>query len=48
MASAQAGAVAVKKDTHPFDRAALEAILLRRFFFAPAFEIYGGKLPLPS
>merc|ERR1711939_1219764 len=42
MASAQAGAVAVKKDTHPFDRAALEAILLRRFFFAPAFEIYGG------
>ncbi|KAI8998198.1 hypothetical protein BC832DRAFT_532888 [Gaertneriomyces semiglobifer] len=25
-----------------FDRAALESLLLKRFFFAPAFEIYGG------
>ncbi|TIA93650.1 hypothetical protein E3P99_00090 [Wallemia hederae] len=27
---------------HPFDKAKLEAVCLRRFFFAPAFEIYGG------
>ncbi|EIM23498.1 glycyl-tRNA synthetase [Wallemia mellicola CBS 633.66] len=27
---------------HSFDKAKLEAVCLRRFFFAPAFEIYGG------
>lgn len=28
---------------HSFDKAKLEAVCLRRFFFAPAFEIYGGE-----
>lgn len=26
----------------PFDRAALEALLTKRFFYAPSFQIYGG------
>ncbi|KAJ3024282.1 Glycine--tRNA ligase 1, mitochondrial [Thoreauomyces humboldtii] len=31
------------KDEGPkFDRASLESLLLKRFFYAPAFEIYGG------
>lgn len=30
------------KSAHPFDKARLEALLNRRFFYAPAFEIYGG------
>ena len=33
---------AVDKTAHPFDKANLEALLSRRFFYAPAFEIYGG------
>ncbi|KZP07965.1 glycyl-tRNA synthetase [Athelia psychrophila] len=33
---------AVNKATHPFDKSRLEALLNRRFFYAPAFEIYGG------
>lgn len=37
----------VNKIAHPFDKARLEALLSRRFFYAPAFEIYGGTL-LPS
>ncbi|KAG8957574.1 Glycine--tRNA ligase 1, mitochondrial [Tulasnella sp. 419] len=32
----------VNKTAHPFTRAALEDLLNRRFFYAPAFEIYGG------
>ena len=32
----------VNKTAHPFDRTRLEALLNRRFFYAPAFEIYGG------
>lgn len=32
----------VNKTAHAFDKAQLDAMLLRRFFFAPAFEIYGG------
>ena len=32
----------VNKTAHPFDKARLEALLNRRFFYAPAFEIYGG------
>ena len=32
----------VDKTAHPFDRPNLEALLSRRFFYAPAFEIYGG------
>ncbi|KAF9788483.1 hypothetical protein BJ322DRAFT_1106474 [Thelephora terrestris] len=32
----------VDKTAHPFDKANLEALLSRRFFYAPAFEIYGG------
>lgn len=32
----------VNKTTFPFDKARLEALLSRRFFYAPAFEIYGG------
>ncbi|KAH0826326.1 hypothetical protein J3R83DRAFT_5278 [Lanmaoa asiatica] len=32
----------VNKTAHPFDKTRLEALLNRRFFYAPAFEIYGG------
>jgi hypothetical protein len=32
----------VNKTAHPFDKGRLEALLNRRFFYAPAFEIYGG------
>lgn len=40
----------VNKTAHAFERASLESLLIRRFFFAPAFEIYGGpsSLPCPS
>ena len=31
------------KPTKKFNRPALEATLLKRFFFAPSFEIYGGN-----
>ena len=33
----------VNKTAHPFDKTRLEALLNRRFFYAPAFEIYGGQ-----
>lgn len=32
----------VNKSAHPFNKPNLEALLNRRFFYAPAFEIYGG------
>ncbi|KAE9398565.1 glycyl-tRNA synthetase, partial [Gymnopus androsaceus JB14] len=32
----------VNKSAHPFDKGRLDALLNRRFFYAPAFEIYGG------
>ncbi|KAF7305172.1 Glycyl-tRNA synthetase [Mycena kentingensis (nom. inval.)] len=32
----------VNKTAHPFDKVRLDALLNRRFFYAPAFEIYGG------
>ncbi|KAF5339584.1 hypothetical protein D9611_011412 [Ephemerocybe angulata] len=32
----------VNKTAHPFDKARFDATLNRRFFYAPAFEIYGG------
>ncbi|GAA5930831.1 hypothetical protein JCM1841_000202 [Sporobolomyces salmonicolor] len=32
----------VNKTAHAFERASLESLLIRRFFYAPAFEIYGG------
>lgn len=32
----------VNKTAHPFDKARLESVLAHRFFYAPAFEIYGG------
>jgi glycyl-tRNA synthetase len=32
----------VNKTAHPFDKTRLDALLNRRFFYAPAFEIYGG------
>ena len=35
-------AAKVDKTAHPFDKTNLEALLSRRFFYAPAFEIYGG------
>ena len=35
-------ASSVNKKAHPFDKGRLEALLNRRFFYAPAFEIYGG------
>ncbi|KAI8986878.1 glycyl-tRNA synthetase [Trametes punicea] len=34
--------IQVNKTAHPFDKARFEALLSRRFFYAPAFEIYGG------
>jgi len=34
--------VHVNKKAHPFDKTRFEALLNRRFFYAPAFEIYGG------
>ncbi|KAG6811350.1 hypothetical protein H0H92_007857 [Tricholoma furcatifolium] len=33
---------AVNKSAHVFDKTRLDALLNRRFFYAPAFEIYGG------
>lgn len=32
----------VVRDTHPFSRAQLEGLVTKRFFYAQAFEIYGG------
>ncbi|RXK37445.1 glycine-tRNA ligase [Tremella mesenterica] len=32
----------INKSAHAFDKVMLDAMLARRFFFAPAFEIYGG------
>ncbi|KAJ6629361.1 hypothetical protein B0H10DRAFT_1776469 [Mycena sp. CBHHK59/15] len=32
----------VNKTAHAFDKTRLDALLNRRFFYAPAFEIYGG------
>lgn len=32
----------VNKSAHEFDKGDLDALLARRFFYAPAFEIYGG------
>lgn len=32
----------INKTAHEFDKTNLDALLTRRFFFAPAFEIYGG------
>lgn len=40
--------MAVNKTAHSFDKARLEALLNRRFFYAPAFEIYGGRSGSPS
>jgi glycyl-tRNA synthetase len=34
--------IPVNKTAHPFDKTRFEALLNRRFFYAPAFEIYGG------
>ncbi|KAM0755670.1 putative glycine--tRNA ligase GRS1 [Meredithblackwellia eburnea MCA 4105] len=42
MATAVPASTVVNKTTHPFERAALDGLLIRRFFFCPAFEIYGG------
>ncbi|GAA5842716.1 hypothetical protein JCM11251_002331 [Rhodosporidiobolus azoricus] len=39
---AQPTQTTVNKTAHPFERASLESLLIRRFFYAPAFEIYGG------
>ena len=36
----------VNKTAHPFDKAALEGLIKERFFYAPAFEIYGGEHPV--
>lgn len=32
----------INKTAHEFDKSDLDAVLTRRFFYAPAFEIYGG------
>jgi len=41
---AQPQETSVNKTAHPFERASLESLCIRRFFYAPAFEIYGGEL----
>ena len=38
----RAMASVVNKTAHPFSKANLDDLLLKRFFYAPAFEIYGG------
>jgi glycyl-tRNA synthetase len=35
--------VPVNKTAHAFNKQQLESVLTQRFFYAPAFEIYGGK-----
>lgn len=35
-------AAAINKTAHPFNKQQLESVLTQRFFYAPAFEIYGG------
>lgn len=35
-------AATINKTAHTFDKGRLDALLNRRFFYAPAFEIYGG------
>jgi glycyl-tRNA synthetase len=42
MSSAEAPSV-VNKRAHAFDKPQLDTLLTSRFFFAPAFEIYGGE-----
>jgi glycyl-tRNA synthetase len=39
-------ATPLNKTAHAFDKGQLDAMLSRRFFYAPAFEIYGGELDL--
>lgn len=34
----------MNKTAHDFDKQAFDGLMIKRFFFAPAFEIYGGKL----
>lgn len=41
-------APAVDKTAHEFSKADFDSLLSRRFFFAPAFEIYGGESRLLS
>lgn len=36
-------AAPVNKTAHQFDKSVFDSTLTRRFFFTPAFEIYGGK-----
>lgn len=38
----RAMATVINKTAHPFAKANLDDLLLKRFFYAPAFEIYGG------
>lgn len=33
----------INKHAHPFDRSQIEGLLIKRFFYAPAFEHYGGQ-----
>ena len=33
----------INKTAHPFERSRLESLLFGRFFYAPAFDIYGGE-----
>ncbi len=36
-------AVVINKTAHDFSKIDFDSLLSRRFFFAPAFEIYGGE-----
>ena len=33
----------VNKTAHPFSKENIQNLLAQRFFYAPAFEIYGGE-----
>lgn len=35
--------MSVNKTAHPFERSSLESLLIKRFFYCNAFEIYGGE-----
>ncbi|PLW19394.1 hypothetical protein PCANC_00091 [Puccinia coronata f. sp. avenae] len=41
-AAASSTPQSIVKDAHPFSRSQLEGLLIKRFFYAPAFEHYGG------
>jgi hypothetical protein len=47
-AAASSTPQSIVKDAHPFSRSQLEGLLIKRFFYAPAFEHYGGEPVNPN